>query len=184
MPFRSAFSIAIVSSGLLLAACGSSDTPTSNPKDPDSGSDEYKANGTLTVGGQSFPAHVSGLYDDTSVTLTVLANLNEPDTGWTLMVESRPARGQQPIIVKGTTLNGTHKPTAGDGGCVYTVKTGSANFDAWTPFMSGSYAMAKMSGSATLELTRWLLVTEGCPDVSMTLSFTNADATDVKDIMK
>ena len=183
MSFRPLVSLAVLSSGLFLGACNSSDSPTANPKDSDPDtSTEFKANGTLTVYGKSFPAHVSGLYNDTSVTLTVLANLNALDTGWTVSVQSRPSQGLQPVKVTGTTLNVTHRPTTADSGCVYTVKSGSATFDAWTLFMAGQYEMARLSGSVSLELTRWFLVTDGCPDLALSLSFANAEATHLKAI--
>lgn len=182
MLFRIAASLAFLASGVFLAACNSTDSPASDKKDPNPDSDTaFKVNGTLVADGQSYPAHVSGLYDDTTVTLSILANLNALDTGWTLMVASRSAQGVQPITVKTTlSLNGTHRATAADAGCPYAVKSGSAAFDAWTRFTVGRYEMSRMSGSVSVELTRWSLVTEGCPDRTVTLSFTDAEATHVR----
>jgi hypothetical protein len=177
MKIRAIASAALFLSGLFLAACDSGSSPTSNPdpdKDPDTTS--LKANGTLTVDGKAFPANISGLYGDTTVSLTVLTDFEDADTGWSLMVELMLGTGSKPMPLKSLALNGTHKSKASDTGCVYTVKSGSGNLDSWTVSKVGSYEMAKMSGSAAFVMSRWFLVSEGCPDVAMTLAFKDADA--------
>jgi hypothetical protein len=87
-----------------------------------------------------------------------------------------------PVKTTGIAVNATYLATRPGKRCGYTAISGSTTFDSWTPFMSGQYAMARMTGSFSLELTRYDQAAEGCPDVSMTLSFTHAEAADWKGI--
>lgn len=168
----------------LFSACDSSSgNPASSQNgDPNTNPDpEGKANGVLKVGGRSLAVEVAGIYDDTSMTLTANSQLDDADTGWTLLLPTLPAQGDHPISAPEIQLNGTYSSADSSQSCIYTAKSGSITIDAWSTTQYGSYEGAKMSGHASLTLGPWAL-SSGCSEVSVELTFTDASAAKLGDV--
>ena len=169
--------IACLSTCLCLAACGSDSSPTSTKTDPDDDPAYPPPNGTVTVDGKPLPGNISGLFSgDTSLTLTFNTLRNLKDTGWVLTLVTKPGIGTHPgeAFILGSV--GSHY-TATDT-CDYSPKSASATLTAWSTQPDGEYRKGIMSGSASLDLTRWNYETGDCPDATVSVTFTNAEAMD------
>lgn len=178
MGFPTLAPVACLATCLFLAACGSSDSPSTSPTTEADDDPAYPApNGTLTVNGNPLPANISGIFDDTSMTLTFNTFRKSKDTGWVLLLASKPAVGTHPYVEILFGAVGSHYTAAPDT-CTYTARSASTTLTAWSTQPSGSYRKGMMSGSASLDLTRWRYETGDCPDATVSVTFTGAEALD------
>lgn len=179
MRFRSTTAFSLLAAALLLAACDSSNSsPTSDPNDPSHpGGTDSKSNGTLTLGGKTFPVLVGGIYDDTSMMMTVNTDLRVPsDTGWDFILNAKPGKGTVALVKDTATWLGntaSHDPGGSQTACRYKVTAGGIHIDSWTVVSTGQYGSSKMTGGATMTFEP-SASTPDCAGATAELTFTDA----------
>lgn len=177
MPIRAFAPLAFLFAASLLAGCdssGSSPTSSTTPTHPtESG---HAPNGTLKANGISYPAFVAAIYDDTSMTLTVVTDLVNGDTGWNLVFSGKPSQGTQDYAKDGEpSLTARYAANGSDKDCWYVPESGDLRIGSWVVNPSGQYQPAAMDGGASLALVPRSDINP-CPNTTIELTFANAIA--------
>jgi hypothetical protein len=175
-------SCAILLFPVLFSSCNSSkSTDSGDDTVPDlTNIDEYKgiANGTVTIGGKSFPIEFTADAYAKYVTLTGFTDLARQDTGWQVIVHGKTSTTSAQDIMVGYLLRPTlfYRPIPDSVQCVYSPRAGTITIESFVAKKSGEKNYFITSGKASFTSTRSNVGTYSpiaCPDISVEVAFSN-----------
>lgn len=178
MKIRILLPAGLLLAGLLVAGCDSSGSSPTGPStgDPDS---KDATNGSLVIAGKTLPINIGGIYDDTSMLISVGSNTaGSSDTEWIVMITAKPGKNTLDLVYNPNVWIG-NTAQHGDFGdpsfCAYQITAGSLHIDSWTETQYTEGKVAKYSGGATMTLTPDASST-ACSAVTASLTITDGAA--------
>ncbi len=178
MKIRILLPAGLLLAGLLVAGCDSSGSSPTGPStgDPDS---KEATNGSLVIAGKTLPVNVGGIYDDTSMLISVGSNTaGSSDTGWIVMITAKPGKNSLALVYNPNVWIGNtaqHDDFGSPSFCAYHITAGNLHIDSWSETQYTEGKLAKLSGGASMTLTPDSSST-ACAAVSAALTFTDASA--------